>query len=123
MAAHHDSSRLDEQRLFLSRMEVRASVEMKSGGRTDLKTRELKMSTDHEGIWEYQIDLATELGRQRGQEVLNDIAMMRVTAYFKDALGESASSELLILSHYSRSNHHIKVYTSTSQPKVSIQGK
>lgn len=49
-------------RLRYSRMEVHASVEMKSGGRRDLSTRELAMSSDNPGIWEYQVDLATELG-------------------------------------------------------------
>lgn len=43
---------------------------------------------------------------------------MKFEAYFKDAFGDRANAELLMLSHYSPDNRHIKVLTSTLQPKV-----
>lgn len=46
------------------------------------------------------------------------LGAMRVQAYFKDAVGERANAELLMLSHYSPFNKHIRVSTSTVQAKV-----
>lgn len=57
-------------------------------------------------------------GAGRGGDAINDIGSMKVQAAFKDAFGERAIADLLILSHYSPNNHHIKVYTTTVQPKV-----
>lgn len=45
-------------------------------------------------------------------------AALRVQAYFKDAVGERANTELLMLSHYSPFNKHLRVSTSTVQAKV-----
>lgn len=40
-----------------------AEVVMKSGGRRTIDTRTLKMSTDHEGVFEMKLYLRTELGK------------------------------------------------------------
>jgi len=40
-----------------------AEVMMKSGGRRTIDTRMLKMSTDHEGVFEMKLYLRTELGK------------------------------------------------------------
>lgn len=50
--------------------------------------------------------------------ILIFLGALRVQAYFKDAIGERANSELLMLSHYSPFNKHIRVSTSTIQAKV-----
>lgn len=39
-------------------------------------------------------------------------------AYLKDAEGERAEANLLMLAHYSPANKHVKVVTSTTEPKV-----
>lgn len=51
-------------------------------------------------------------------ESLNDISTLRVTAHFKDAFGDRATKELLMVAHHSPNNHHIKVSTSTNDPRV-----
>lgn len=61
VASYHDGSPLSEERLKQSRMEVRTSIDMRGGGRRELNTVELKMS-EKSAVWEYKIDLATELG-------------------------------------------------------------
>lgn len=53
---------MSEDRLKLSRMEVRTSIDMRGGGRRELNTIELKMS-EKDAVWEYKIDLASELGK------------------------------------------------------------
>lgn len=39
-----------------------AEVVMKSGGRKTIDTKMVKMSTDHEGVFEVKLYLRTELG-------------------------------------------------------------
>jgi len=51
-------------------------------------------------------------------EILKDIDSMRVLASFKDMFGERLHTELLLLTHYSPSQHHLKVWTSTKDAKV-----
>jgi len=53
---------LDRYRLLLGRLDMSAEVMMKSGGRRTIDTRMLKMSTDHEGVFEMKLYLRTELG-------------------------------------------------------------
>ncbi|RZF46948.1 hypothetical protein LSTR_LSTR016470 [Laodelphax striatellus] len=80
----------------------------------------LKMS-DQPGVWEMKFDLQLLLGledNKRSTEILKDIDSMRISASYKDANGDRTTAELLLLAHYSPLNHHIKVDTSTSQPKV-----
>lgn len=55
---------------------------------------------------------------KRSKELLADVQSMKVSAYFKDGLGERANSDLQLLSHFSPNNHHIKVSTSTQHAKV-----
>jgi len=43
---------------------------------------------------------------------------MKVLASFKDMFGERSNTELLLLTHYSPSQHHLKVWTSTKDAKV-----
>lgn len=57
---------------------------------------------------------------RRTIEMIKEIDSMKVSADFKDIEGERAHADLLLLSHYSPSSHHIKVYTSTKDAKVSL---
>lgn len=43
---------------------------------------------------------------------------MKVFATFKDPFGEKSTTELLLFTHYSPSQHHLKVWTSTKDAKV-----
>jgi hypothetical protein len=43
---------------------------------------------------------------------------MKILASFKDMYGERSNTELLLLTHYSPSQHHLKVWTSTKDAKV-----
>jgi len=43
---------------------------------------------------------------------------MKIYGSFKDMYGERSTSELLLLTHYSPSQHHLKVWTSTKDAKV-----
>lgn len=45
---------------------------------------------------------------------------MRIFASFKDMYTEKSSTELLLLTHYSPSQHHLKVWTSTKDAKVRL---
>lgn len=45
---------------------------------------------------------------------------MKVYATFKDIYGEKSSTELLLFTHYSPSQHHLKVWTSTKDAKVRL---
>jgi len=49
--------------LLLGRLDMSAEIVMKSGGRRTIDTRALKMSTDHEGVFEMKLYLRTELGK------------------------------------------------------------
>lgn len=60
--SYHDESPLEKRKLELSRMEVVADVSMKTGGRRNLEVQPLKMSSEHDGIWEMKVDLRTQLG-------------------------------------------------------------
>jgi len=55
---------------------------------------------------------------RRARELLNDIQSMRIQADYSDWMGERTTSTMLLLSHYSPTNHHIKVSTSTRDAKV-----
>lgn len=60
--SHHDGSPLDRHRLALGLLDMYAEVVMKSGGRRTIETRPVKMSTDHEGVFEVKLYLRSELG-------------------------------------------------------------
>lgn len=64
------------------------------------------------------INFISAIDNPRALESLNDISAVRVAAYFKDTWGERATKELLMIAHHSHNNHHIKVSTSTSDPRV-----
>ncbi|RZF41336.1 hypothetical protein LSTR_LSTR000050 [Laodelphax striatellus] len=115
-----DGSSLSPERLRNGRMELMGDVGMRTGGRRNIEMQILKMS-DQPGVWEMKFDLQLLLGledNKRSTEILKDIDSMRISASYKDANGDRTTAELLLLAHYSPLNHHIKVDTSTSQPKV-----
>ncbi|XP_018320205.1 CD109 antigen [Agrilus planipennis] len=116
---YHDGSPLSEERLLQSTMEVHYSVEMRGGGRRDGAIQQIPLS-DRMGIWQYNIDLKGDLGLdgQRSSEELNDMSAIRIQAYFRDARGERANAELLLVAHESPRNKHIKISTSTRTPQV-----
>lgn len=58
---------------------------------------------------------------RRARELLNDIQSMRITADYSDGMGERTASTMLLLSHFSPTNHHIKVSTSTRDAKVNMR--
>lgn len=116
---YHDGSPIQPNLLQHGLMEVTGSVESKSG-RRDFPARRLRMSQKN-GIWELPIDLRNDLGLNEGKtsrEFLNGIQSMRLRASFAHARGDRAEAELLLVSHYSPRDQHIKVSTSTKEPKV-----
>lgn len=48
---------------MLGRLDMSAEVVMKSGGRRSIETKMVKMSTEHEGVFELKLYLRTELGK------------------------------------------------------------
>lgn len=61
--SYQDESPLEQRKLQMSRMEVVADVAMRTGGRRNMDPQELKMSSEHDGIWELKVDLRTQLGK------------------------------------------------------------
>lgn len=61
--SHHDGSPLDRYRLLLGRLDMTADVILKSGGHRTIETKMVKMSTDHEGVFEIKLYLRTDLGK------------------------------------------------------------
>ncbi|XP_031826835.1 macroglobulin complement-related [Nomia melanderi] len=122
VASFHDNSPLRKTQLMGAVMEIRADIEMRTGGRRTMETQYLKPSTDNEGIWSTKIDLRKQLGLEhntdQAQQILNDVSSMKVYAYFTDGEGFRAQTELLLLSHESPNQQHIKISTSTEKPKV-----
>ncbi|XP_046661974.1 CD109 antigen isoform X3 [Homalodisca vitripennis] len=119
--SYQDGSPLEDKKLEFSRMEVTADVGMRTGGRRNIEPQVLKMSAEHDGVWELKVDLRSQLGleeNKRAIDMLKDIESMRITASFKDPTGDRSQTELLLLSHYSPNSHHIKVHTSTKNAKV-----
>lgn len=119
VASYHDGSALEMEKLLTSRLEVQTAVEMRGGGRRDLHTKELFMS-DKPGVWEYNIDLKDELQQQgtRNPQEINEISQLRINAEFKTLTGERINAEMLMLSHYSPENKHLRISTSTKDAKV-----
>lgn len=120
VAEYHDGSPIPFDDFYQGNMEISGFVESRSGGRRDYPVRLLRMS-EKKGIWELKVDLRNELnlGEDRvGREFLQDVQQMRIQANFVDERGERANSDLLLLSHHSPQNRHIKVTTSTQQAKV-----
>ncbi|XP_017785160.1 PREDICTED: CD109 antigen isoform X2 [Nicrophorus vespilloides] len=119
VASFHDGSPLEDSRLLQGTMEIHTSIDRHGGARLDLPTRTLKMSDDI-GVWQYHIDLKYELELEGVRKVneLNDIKSIRMQAFFRDAEGGRADADLLMLTHYSPDNQHLKVSTSTISPRV-----
>ncbi|XP_058448423.1 CD109 antigen [Malaya genurostris] len=121
IAEYHDGSALPINPFYPGRMEVSGSIDSRSGGgRNSFDIRELQMS-DKPGVWELKIDLRNDLNLENNKQTndfLNEIQSMRLSALYTSATGERASTELLLLSHYSPNNHNIKVSTSTVDAKV-----
>ncbi|XP_052865238.1 CD109 antigen [Anopheles cruzii] len=121
IAEYHDGSPLPLSMYNPGRMEVTGSIDSRaSGGRNTLEPRLLYMS-EKAGVWEMKIDIRNDLNLENTKqttEFLNEIQSMRLTATYEDPFGERATTELLLLSHFSPKNHNIKVYTSTTDPKV-----
>ncbi|EFA07485.1 CD109 antigen [Tribolium castaneum] len=118
-ASFHDGSSLPLERLTNGVMEVFTYVESGSG-RRDLPSRQLFMVDGSPGVWEYKFDIKSELGLE-GTKAFEDPTQrgsLRIQARFRDGLGHVAETELLMLSHYSPNNQHIKVFTSTLKPQV-----
>uniref|UniRef100_A0A182NU17 TEP1-F n=1 Tax=Anopheles dirus TaxID=7168 RepID=A0A182NU17_9DIPT len=121
IAEYHDASPLPLDEFNTGRMEVSGSIDSRSsGGRNTFDTRVLHMS-QKAGVWELKLDIRHDLNLENTKqtnEFLNEIQSMRLVANYVDPLGERASTELLLLSHFSPNNHNIKVHTSTSDAKV-----
>ncbi|XP_012257005.2 CD109 antigen isoform X2 [Athalia rosae] len=122
VASFHDDSPLRQTQLTNARMEVRSDIEMRGGGRRSIDTQYLRPSAYSDAIWSMKIDLKSQLGLddspQRAQQVLNDVASMKIYAYLVDGEGYRAQSELLLLAHESPNHKQIKVSTSTENAKV-----
>jgi CD109 antigen len=118
-ASFHDGSSLPHERLTNGVMEVFAYIESPNG-RRDLPSRQLYMMHETPGVWEYKFDMKSELGvdGNRPFENANTGGSIRIQARFRDGLGQHAETELLLLSHHSPDDHHIKVFTSTLNPQV-----
>lgn len=57
-----DNSPIPVEKLSTGRLEVRATANMKSGGQRRIEFMDVKMSSEHLGVWKIDVDLRTELG-------------------------------------------------------------
>lgn len=120
VAQYHDGSPIHFDDFFQGTMEITGHVESRSGGRREYPIRNLLMS-EKKGIWELKVDLRNDLNLgddRQSREFLTDVQQMILVANFIDERGERATTDLLMLSHHSPHNRHIKVQTSTHQAKV-----
>lgn len=53
------------------------------------------------------------------REVLNGVTGVRLSAQLIDGVGSHANAEMHFLAHYSANKQHIRVSTSTTDPRVS----
>lgn len=53
-----------------------------------------------------------------GSDLLKTVDSMKIYATFKDMFGELSTADLYLFTHYSPSQHHLKVWTSTKDAKV-----
>ncbi|XP_034097633.1 CD109 antigen [Drosophila albomicans] len=118
---YHDGSPIDPNLLRQGLMEVSGFVSSRNGGRRDWPTQRLHMSQQSDGIWELKIDIRNDLQLDespQARDFLNGIEEMRLHALFRDPRGEHVQTDLLLVSHYSPRNQHIKITTSTEKPVV-----
>ncbi|KYN20816.1 PREDICTED: CD109 antigen [Trachymyrmex cornetzi] len=120
VASFHDNSPLRPTQLRDAMMELRADIEMRSGGRRNIDIQYPRASPEHADAWVVKMDLRKQLGldSDRASQILDDITSMRVHAYFTDGEGYRTQTELLLLAHESPNMKHIKISTSTESPKV-----
>nr|XP_042903885.1 CD109 antigen isoform X1 [Parasteatoda tepidariorum]XP_042903886.1 CD109 antigen isoform X2 [Parasteatoda tepidariorum]XP_042903887.1 CD109 antigen isoform X3 [Parasteatoda tepidariorum] len=115
-AYYQDGSGIPPERLMKQRMQITPIIEFYNGGSRRLSTRFEKMSTLHPGVWEVGIDLENEF---ISKEDMKNIKLMVLEGYFFDDLtGEQAKAHLKVYASYSVSNRHLRISTSTRQPKV-----
>lgn len=120
IAEYHDGSKLPIDNYYQSIMEISGTVDSRSGGRRDYPVRNLYMS-EKPGVWELKIDLRNDLQldeSRSSREFLRDISSLSLTAVYVDPKGERAKADVLMLSHYSPQNNHVKVTTSTTNGRV-----
>lgn len=135
---YHDGSPINSNFLHNSCIDVSGFVESRSGGRRDWPAQRLFMSQHSEGVWELKIDIRNDLQleeRPQDRDFLNGIQNMRLQALFVYSCGkgkersqtdrvqtdwrdEPVRTELLLVTHYSPRNQHIKITTSTEKPIV-----
>lgn len=103
-------------------MEVSTYIELRDGGRRDLPRKQLYMLDGQPGVWEYRIDVKSELGIEgaRAFEESSRTGNMKIMATFRDGMGNHAEAELLLLPHHSPTDQHVKVFTSTINPRVNF---
>lgn len=113
-------------------MEIRSTIQFRSSASRTLDIREAKPLAEHPGIWEFTIDLASELAaagagggggpggadKRRIKDLVNEITALRLSANYKDGYGERATADMLAMTQFSIGDKHIKVLTSTRDPKV-----
>ncbi|XP_050294787.1 CD109 antigen [Anthonomus grandis grandis] len=121
VASYHDGSPLSKESLANSYLEVNAFVEKRGGGRLDLRPMNLYMMDSQPGIWEYYIDLQSELGISGAREFeeLAQMHSLKIHATLRDDFtNQHSSAEMLMLAHHSINDQHIQVTTSTNNPRV-----
>ncbi|XP_018299760.1 LOW QUALITY PROTEIN: CD109 antigen [Mycetomoellerius zeteki] len=120
VASFHDNSPLRSTQLRDAMMEIRADIEMRSGGRRNIDIEYPRASPEHADAWVVKMNLRKQLGLEsdRANQILDDISSMRVHAHFTDGEGYRTQTELLLLAHDSPNMKHIKISTSTENPKV-----
>lgn len=119
----YDGSSLNMKRVSQGEMRISGEVLMQGGRKRAIDIPNVKMSAEHNGVYEMKVDLRSQLGLSEGDpkvanEVLKDIDSMKILAYFKDIENSHAQAELLLFSHFSPSDHQIKISTSTRNAKV-----
>jgi hypothetical protein len=57
---------------------------------------------------------------RQSMQLINEVQSLRVVAIYTNQIQESATTELVAVSHFSPRNRHIRVTSSTSAPKVCL---
>jgi hypothetical protein len=112
----NDGSPLPYDRLIYEKLEVRPRIQFRQSGSRTLQPIEVPMSLVNAGLWEFSINLKTELNDKR---LINDIHYLSLDGFFRDANGDTIrTQELRAYATYSPSERLIHISTSTKQPKV-----
>ncbi|XP_012233435.2 CD109 antigen [Linepithema humile] len=121
VASFHDNSPLRPRQLRDALLEIHAEVDMRAGGRRNIDIQRPLHSPERKDVWTVKMDLRKQFKLENNDianQVLNDVASMKLTAYFIDGEGHRTQTELLLLAHESPNMKHIKVSTSTEKAKV-----